>query len=98
MTGNPEVIGSSVGLVLTNALGLTGLANFRVAGKPEVMVRSGIGITSAYPVTQEEARRGLLLLYDSISCGGRGFGLGQAEMSIASMLDRLGQPDWNGLE
>jgi hypothetical protein len=29
MTGKPEVIGSSVGLVTTNALVLTGVANFR---------------------------------------------------------------------
>jgi hypothetical protein len=38
-----------------------------------------------------------LSLYDSISPGGPGFGLGQAEMSIPSMLDRPRQPDWHGL-
>jgi hypothetical protein len=38
MTGNPEVISSSVGLVPINALVLTGLANFRVVGKPEVIL------------------------------------------------------------
>jgi hypothetical protein len=32
ITGNPEVIGSSVGLVSINALVLTGLGNFRVVG------------------------------------------------------------------
>jgi len=38
-----------------------------------------------------------LSLYDRISSGGPAFGLGQAEMSIPSMLDRPRQPDWNGL-
>jgi hypothetical protein len=37
MTGNPEVIGSSAGLVPLNALVLTGLANFRVLGNSEVI-------------------------------------------------------------
>jgi hypothetical protein len=36
LTGKPEVIGSSVVLVPTNALVLTCLANFRVVGNPEV--------------------------------------------------------------
>src|SRR5713101_2286401 len=37
MTGNPEVISSPVGLVPTNALVLTGLANFRVVGNSETI-------------------------------------------------------------
>jgi hypothetical protein len=36
-TGKPEVIDSSVGLVPTNALALTGLANFLVVGYSEVI-------------------------------------------------------------
>ena len=39
MTGNPEVIGSSAGLVPRNALVLTGLANFRMVGHQEVIQR-----------------------------------------------------------
>jgi hypothetical protein len=35
ITGKPEVIGSSVGLVLRNALKLSGLANFEMLGYPE---------------------------------------------------------------
>jgi hypothetical protein len=35
--GKLEVIDSPVGLVPTNALGLTDLATFRVVGKPEVI-------------------------------------------------------------
>jgi hypothetical protein len=37
VTGNPEVISSSVGLVPTNALVLTGLANFRVVDNSELI-------------------------------------------------------------
>ena len=37
ITGNPEVIGLSTGLVPRNALGLTDLTNFRVVGNPEVI-------------------------------------------------------------
>jgi hypothetical protein len=37
ITGNPEVISSPVGLVPTNALVLSGPANFRVVGNPEVI-------------------------------------------------------------
>jgi hypothetical protein len=37
--GEPEVIGSSIGLVPTNAPVLSDLANFRVAGQPEVEFR-----------------------------------------------------------
>ena len=35
MTGKPEVVGSSFGLVPTNALMFTAVANFRVVGKPQ---------------------------------------------------------------
>jgi hypothetical protein len=35
MTGNPEFTSSLVGLVPINALVLTGLATFRMVGKPE---------------------------------------------------------------
>ena len=37
MTASREPFDSSVGLVSTNALLLTGPANFRVVGQPEVM-------------------------------------------------------------
>ena len=37
VTGNPEVIGSSAGLVPLNALVLSDLANFRVVGNPEAI-------------------------------------------------------------
>jgi hypothetical protein len=37
ITGNPEVIRSSVGLVLTNALVLSGLANFWINGNSELI-------------------------------------------------------------
>ena len=37
MTSNPEVIGSSVGLVLTNALVSTDQANFREVGYMEAI-------------------------------------------------------------
>jgi hypothetical protein len=40
MTGNPEVISSTVGLVPTNGLVLTDLANFRVVGNPEASART----------------------------------------------------------
>ena len=59
---------------------------------------SYLGIMSGYAVTQEEARRGLLSLYDSISSRWPGIGLDQAEMFIASMPYRPRKPDWNGLE
>jgi len=36
LTDNPEVIGSSFGLVPTNAFALTGLATFRVVDDSEV--------------------------------------------------------------
>jgi len=39
MTGKPEVIGSYFGLVPTNALVLTGLANFLIVRDPEVIDR-----------------------------------------------------------
>jgi hypothetical protein len=42
MTRNPEVIASSVGLVLGNALVLSGLANSWIVGNPEVIARSGL--------------------------------------------------------
>ncbi len=38
VTRKPEVIRSSVGLVPTNALVLTGLATFRLVGKPQVIL------------------------------------------------------------
>jgi hypothetical protein len=38
MTGKPEVIGLLVGLVPINARVLSGLANFRVVGKPELIL------------------------------------------------------------
>jgi hypothetical protein len=37
ITGNPEVIGLSTGLVPRNALVLTGLANFRVVANSEAI-------------------------------------------------------------
>src|SRR2546422_7634140 len=53
VTGNPEVIRSPVRLVPRNALVLSGPANFRVVGQPEVMARIGsAGITSGLPVTR----------------------------------------------
>jgi hypothetical protein len=39
-TGKSETIDSSVGLVPTNALVLTDLANFRVVGNPEASART----------------------------------------------------------
>ena len=42
ITGNPQVIGSPVGLVPSNALVLTGLATFRVVGNPKVILRRGL--------------------------------------------------------
>jgi hypothetical protein len=38
ITGKPEVIGSSTGLVPRNALVLPGLATFRVVGNPGIIV------------------------------------------------------------
>jgi hypothetical protein len=38
-TGEPEVIGSSIALVLLNALVLTGLATFRVVGYTEAVAK-----------------------------------------------------------
>jgi hypothetical protein len=38
ITGKPEVIGSSTGLVPPNALVLTGLATFRTVGKPGIIL------------------------------------------------------------
>ena len=37
ITGNPEVISSSAGLVPRNALVLTGLADFLQVGNPEII-------------------------------------------------------------
>ena len=43
ITGKPETIDSSVGLVPTNALVLTGLATFRVVGYSEAIHKRGRG-------------------------------------------------------
>src|SRR5712664_3955312 len=59
MTGKPEVIGSSVGLVPRNALVLSGPANFRVVGYSETIVRNYLAEKLAFclwvrPGTAEE--------------------------------------------
>jgi hypothetical protein len=51
IAGNPEVIGSPVGLVPTNALALSGLANLGMSGK------SGLILGSNLPGVADKSRR-----------------------------------------
>ena len=58
MTGKPEVIGSSVGLVPRNALVLSGPANFRVVGYSETIVRNYLAEKLAFCLWVRPGDRG----------------------------------------
>jgi hypothetical protein len=61
------------------------LHNSRMVGKQEV-----IRFLSVCPLLKRKRDEACY------RCTMPGFGLGQVEMSIASMSDRPRQPDWNG--
>jgi hypothetical protein len=68
MTGNLEVMSSSVGLIPRNALVLTDLANFRVVGNPEVIpsifrkiLAAAVGRKAGMPVRHYFSSRSQML-------------------------------------